>query len=91
MEDNFWCPQSLYGYELEQGNIRLSFLSGLGFAMSVLYAGLGIYFIVAENVFNFSSFQRVGFGVILISYGSFRFHVALKKKRESELNNDDDD
>jgi hypothetical protein len=53
--------------------------------------GLGIYFIVAENVFNFSSFQRIGFGVILISYGFFRFFVALKKKRESELNNDDED
>jgi len=59
--------------------------------MSVLYAGLGIYFIVAENVFSFSTFQRIGFGVILISYGSFRFYVALKKKRESELNNDDED
>jgi len=53
--------------------------------------GLGIYFIVAENVFNFSSFQQIGFGVILISYGFFRFFVALKKKRESELNNDDED
>jgi len=69
----------------------LSFLSTLGFVMSVLYMGLGIYFIVAENVFNFSSFQQIGFGVILISYGFFRFFVALKKKRESELNNDDED
>jgi hypothetical protein len=59
--------------------------------MSVLYMGLGIYFIAAENVFNFSSFQQIGFGVILISYGFFRFFVALKKKRESELNNDDED
>jgi hypothetical protein len=53
--------------------------------------GLGIYFIVAENVFNFSSFQQIGFGVILISYGFVRFYVALKKKREIELNNDDED
>jgi hypothetical protein len=59
--------------------------------MSVLYTGLGIYFIIAENVFNLSNFQRIGFGVILISYGFFRFYVALKKKRESELNNDDED
>ena len=66
-------------------------MSVLGFVMSVLYIGLGVYLIAAENVFNFSNFQRVGFGVILISYGSFRFYVALKKKRESELNNDDDD
>jgi len=91
VEDNFWYPQSLYGYELLQGNISLSFLSSLGFVMSVLYAGLGIYFIVAENVFNFSNFQRIGFGVILISYGSFRFYVTLKKKRERELNYDDED
>jgi hypothetical protein len=59
--------------------------------MPVLYAGLGIYFIVTENVFNFSSFQRFGFGFILISYGSIRFYVALKKKRERELNYDDED
>ena len=66
-------------------------MSILGFVMSVLYMCLGIYFIVAENVFNFSGFQQIGFGVILISYGFVRFYVALKKKRESELNNDDED
>ena len=59
--------------------------------MSVIYVGLGIFFIVAENVFNFSNVQQIGFGVILISYGFFRFYVALKKKRESELDNDDED
>jgi hypothetical protein len=59
--------------------------------MSVIYVGLGIFFIVAENVFNFSNVQQIGFGVILISYGLFRFYVTLKKKRESELENDDED
>ena len=59
--------------------------------MSVIYVGLGIYFIVAENVFNFSNFQHIGFGVILISYGFFRFYVALKKKKESELEDGDAD
>jgi hypothetical protein len=62
-----------------------------GFAMAVIYAGLGIFFIVADDLFNFSNFQRIGFGVILISYGSFRFYVTLKKKRKRELNYDDED
>jgi hypothetical protein len=58
--------------------------------MSVIYVGLGIFFIVAQNVFNFSNVQQIGFGMILISYGFIRFYFTLKKKRESELDNDDE-
>jgi hypothetical protein len=84
-------PVGCYSCEFKKGNKSVSFLNSIGFAMSVIYVGLGIFFIVAENILNFSKFQQIGFGVILISYGLFRFYVALKKKRESELNNDDED
>jgi hypothetical protein len=84
-------PVGCYSYEFKRGNKSLSFLNSFGFVMSVIYVGLGIFFIVAENVFNFSNVQQIGFGVILISYGFFRFYVALKKKRENELDNDDED
>jgi len=59
--------------------------------MPVIYFGLGIFFIISEKIFNFSKVQQIGFGAILITYGSIRFYVSLKKKRESELENDDKD
>jgi hypothetical protein len=84
-------PQGFYSLDHQQGNLSLSFLSSLGFVMSIIYVGLGIYFLVAENLFRFSNMQRIGFGLILISYGSFRFYVALKKKKESELEDGNED
>jgi hypothetical protein len=59
--------------------------------MSVIYVGLGIFILVTDNVFIFSDLQQIGFGVILISYGFFRFYIAFKKKRERDLNSDDED
>jgi len=84
-------PQGFYSLERQQGYLDLSLLNSLGFVMFVLYVGLGMYFIFAEKLFNFSNLQRIGFGVILISYGFFRFYVTLKKKKESELEDDDED
>jgi len=59
--------------------------------MSILYIGLGIFFLVAKNIFNFSSFQQFGVGLILIIYGLFRFYIALKKKRESDLEKNEEE
>ena len=59
--------------------------------MPVIYVGLGIFFIVTEYVFNFSKVQQIGFGTILITYGLIRFYVSIRKKRESELENEDKD
>jgi hypothetical protein len=59
--------------------------------MSFLYTGLGIFFLAADNVLNFSSFQQFGVGLILIIYGLFRFYIALKKKRESELEKNEEE
>jgi len=59
--------------------------------MSFLYAGLGIYVLLADTILNFSSFQQLGVGLILIIYGLFRFYNALKKKRESEIQTDEED
>jgi len=59
--------------------------------MSFLYICLGIFFLVADNILNFSSFQQFGVGLILIIYGLFRFYNALKKKRERELEKNEEE
>jgi cadmium resistance protein CadD (predicted permease) len=59
--------------------------------MSVVYIGLGIYLLTAKNIFSFSSFQQCGFGIILIIYGLFRFYLTLKKKKESESDENDEE
>jgi len=59
--------------------------------MAVLYVGLGIFLLVANNIFGFSGFQQLGFGLILIVYGLFRFYSAIKKKRENESEEDDEE
>lgn len=53
--------------------------------MAVIYVGSGMYILIASNIFNFSNLQKFGFGTILVVYGLVRFYVALKKKRESEI------
>jgi hypothetical protein len=61
----------------------LSFSIIIGFTISVVYIGLGVFILIADSFFSFSSFQRLGFGLILIIYGIFRFYRTMKKKRES--------
>jgi hypothetical protein len=63
----------------------VSLLNFYGFAMAVIYVGSGMYILIASNIFNFSNLQKFGFGTILVVYGLVRFYVALKKKRESEI------
>ena len=63
----------------------MSLVNFYGFAMAVIYIGAGLYILLASNIFNFSNLQKFGFGTILVVYGLFRFYVALKKKRESEI------
>ncbi len=63
----------------------MSLLNFYGFAMAVIYVGAGMYILIASNIFNFSNLQKFGFGTILVVYGLVRFYVALKKKRESEI------
>jgi uncharacterized membrane protein len=63
----------------------VSLLNFYGFAMAVIYVGAGMYILIASNIFNFSNLQKFGFGTILVVYGLVRFYVALKKKRESEI------
>lgn len=71
--------------------IRLSLSAILGFAMSIVYIGLGIYILTAKNIFSFSSVQQYGFAIILIIYGLFRFYLTLKKVKESESGEDDEE
>ena len=67
----------------------MSLLNILGFAMSIIYTGVGMYLLIGNNIFNFSKLQKIGFGTLLVVYGLFRFYVALKKKRESEMDEDE--
>ena len=66
----------------------MSLVNFYGFAMAVIYIGAGMYILIGSNIFNFSILQKFGFGTILVVYGLFRFYVALKKKRESEIDED---
>lgn len=63
----------------------MSLVNVYGFAMASIYVGAGMYILLGSNIFNFSNLQKFGFGTILVVYGLFRFYVALKKKRESEI------
>lgn len=71
--------------------ISLSLMTILGFAMSLVYISLGIYLLTAKNIFSFSNLQQSGFAIILILYGLFRFYQTLKKKKESESDEDNEE
>jgi len=55
----------------------------LGFVMSFVYTGLGLFLLITDHVFNFSAFQKLGLGLILITYGFFRLYRTLKQKKEN--------
>jgi len=55
------------------------------FAMSFVYLGIGIFLIISEPLFYFSYLQQLGLGIILVVYAAARFYMTLKKKRESEI------
>jgi len=52
--------------------------------MCFVYVGLGIFLLIAGKVLDFSTIQKNGAGIILISYGLFRFYTAIKKRRKDE-------
>ena len=58
--------------------------------MCLVYVGLGVFLFIAERVLNFSTVQKNGAGVILISYGLFRFYTAYKKSQANEENENDE-
>ncbi|HSP87291.1 MAG TPA: hypothetical protein VLN45_04105 [Ignavibacteriaceae bacterium] len=57
----------------------------LGFLTAFAYTGLGIYLVIKGDVFEFSPFQKYGLGILIISYGFFRFYRTLKKKKDNIL------
>jgi hypothetical protein len=57
--------------------------------MAVIYFGAGMYILISSNIFNFSNLQKLSFGTLLVAYGIFRFYTALKKKKESEIEEDE--
>jgi len=58
--------------------------------MCFVYVGLGIFLLIADRVLNFSTIQKNGAGIILISYGLFRFYNAFKKRQEDEKEENDE-
>jgi ABC-type Fe3+ transport system permease subunit len=73
-----------------QGNNIMSLMNIFGFAMSLVYLGIGIFLIISKEFFYFSSMQQIGLGLILVIYGCVRFYTALMKKRESEMDENDE-
>lgn len=56
--------------------------------MPVIYFGSGIFLLLGKNIFNFSEFQKIGLGIILVAYGLMRFYFAIKKMKEEKNENE---
>jgi hypothetical protein len=69
----------------------MSLINILGFTMAFVYLGIGLFLLISDELLNFSSLQQKGLGAIILLYGSARVYVALKKKRESEMDENDED
>ncbi|MBV6420643.1 MAG: hypothetical protein DAHOPDDO_01900 [Ignavibacteriaceae bacterium] len=57
-------------------------------AMSLIYVGAGMFLILGKNIFSFTDFQKIGLGVILIAYGTFRTYSSIKKLSRKEEENE---
>ncbi len=73
-----------------QGINKMSLMNIFGFAMSFVYLAIGIFLLIIDELAYFSSIQQKGLGAILLLYGCVRFYTALKKKRESEIDENDE-
>jgi hypothetical protein len=69
----------------------MSLINILGFTMAFVYLGIGLFLLISDELLNFSSLQQKGLGAIILLYGSARVYVTLKKKRESEMDENDED
>jgi hypothetical protein len=56
----------------------------LGFLMSIVYVGLGVFLFASGRIFNLTDFQKYGLGFILVVYGLFRWFRTMKVKKENE-------
>ncbi len=54
----------------------------INIVMAIAYMGSGVFLILGENIFNFSDFQKLGLGSLLILYGFFRLYSFIKKSKE---------
>ena len=57
--------------------------------MACIYLGLGVYILISKNIFLFDSWQKIGFGSLLISYGLFRFYRTIKKMKQQKMDEGD--
>ncbi|GIK61940.1 MAG: hypothetical protein HND39_00530 [Ignavibacteriota bacterium] len=47
-----------------------------------------MFLILGKNIFSFTDFQKIGLGVILIAYGTFRTYSSIKKLLGKEEENE---
>jgi hypothetical protein len=58
--------------------------------MCLVYIGLGIFLLITDRALSFSTVQKNGAGIILISYGLFRFYTAYKKRQANDDEENDE-
>ncbi|HCY77529.1 MAG TPA: hypothetical protein DHV28_16560 [Ignavibacteriales bacterium] len=58
-------------------------------AMAIVYLACGTFLLVGKNIFNFSDFQKIGLGCLLVLYGLFRIYSLLKKRKQQNDKNED--
>jgi len=73
-----------------QGINKMSVSIIFSFAMSFVYLGIGIFLIVSDEIFFFQYVSQTVIGIIIAVYGLVRFYSAFKKKRESEIEDEND-
>jgi len=53
--------------------------------------GSGIFLLIGKNIFQFTAFQRIGLTILLSVYGVYRFFNTLKKHKESNPRENQDE
>jgi hypothetical protein len=69
----------------------MSMLNVSNLVMSFVYIGSGIFLLIGKNIFQFTAFQRIGLTILLSVYGVYRFFNTLKKHKESNPRENQDE
>lgn len=64
--------------------LNMSLSHVFGFIRASIYLAVGIFILIVDDFFSLIELQKIGLGIILITYGLVRFYGAFKKKREDE-------
>lgn len=69
---------------------NISIKNILNFIMALFYISLGAFLLLKENIYNFSSIQKYGVGIILLGYGIFRLYRSIIKSKEEAYHEDEE-